>query len=191
MKYQAWIDSHPYLAGIAQFEQSIDDTLDSMVVTDIESTVDELVGKLDVADDDAVVRLLTCHVMRRLNPPRLVDNGNRADCPTCGATASLAALVEDDGGRRRLLACSCCHTTWQFKRVGCPYCGDESPQSVLQIDEDSDHRIDACNHCRAYLKTFTGKGDMSLFLADWPTLHLDVIARERGYERGGTTLYDL
>ena len=192
MKFQSWVETHPYLAGVAKFEQSVDDALGAMTVADSEEAVTELMDRLDIpAGNEAMVRLLACHVMRRVVRSRIVENGNRSECPTCGATAALAVLVEETGGRRRILVCPCCHTKWNFKRVGCPYCGDESPQSILEVEGDKDHRIDACNQCRGYIKTFTGSGDMSLFLADWPTLHLDMLARERGYERLGTSLYDL
>jgi len=41
------------------------------------------------------------------------------------------------------------------------------------------------------VKTYTAEGDEELFLADWPTLHLDLLARGRGLRRLGTSLYEL
>ena len=52
-------------------------------------------------------------------------------------------------------------------------------------------RIDSCESCQGYLKTYLGQGEERVFLADWTTLHLDVLARERGLKRVGMSLYDL
>ena len=41
------------------------------------------------------------------------------------------------------------------------------------------------------LKTYLGQGEEELYLADWTTLHLDVLAGERGLVRRGATLYEL
>ena len=40
-------------------------------------------------------------------------------------------------------------------------------------------RIDHCESCRGYLKTYDGQGNETLWLADWSSLHLDLIAHDR------------
>ena len=45
--------------------------------------------------------------------------------------------------------------------------------------------------CSGYLKTYDGEGSESVLLADWASLHLDVIARDRGLKRLAASLYDL
>jgi FdhE protein len=117
----------------------------------------------------------------------------RGECPTCGAAPAMAQLADAGEGHRRLLACGCCGTTWTFRRIGCPFCGNESADrlGVLEVEGEDRLRISTCESCGEYLKTYAGKGEEATFLADWTTLHLDVLARERGLKRGGMSLYDL
>jgi FdhE protein len=115
-------------------------------------------------------------------------------CPTCGALPAMAQLVEGAGeeGRRRLLACGCCGTRWRYRRVGCPFCDSEVPErlGILEVEGEAPLRLDVCDDCKGYLKTYTDEGEEELFLADWPTLHLDVAAGSRGFRRLGASLYD-
>jgi FdhE protein len=113
-------------------------------------------------------------------------------CPTCGALPVMAQLVPRENGRERLLCCGHCRTRWGFMRVGCPFCGNEDSarMDILEV-EGEDLRLDTCQECRGYVKTYTGEGDEALFLGDWPTLHLDVLARQRGFIRRGESLYEL
>jgi FdhE protein len=62
---------------------------------------------------------------------------------------------------------------------------------VLEVQDEPGLRLDVCEACKGYVKTYDGEGREALLLADWPTLHLDVIARERGYVRHGASLYEL
>ena len=105
-------------------------------------------------------------------------------------------LGADDGnahpgrrGRGRQLACGCCRTRWTFKRVACPFCANEDANrlGVLELEGEPGLRLDVCEECKGYVKTYTGTRDLELVLSDWPTLHLDVLARERGYERRGAS----
>ncbi|HZZ83159.1 MAG TPA: formate dehydrogenase accessory protein FdhE [Anaeromyxobacteraceae bacterium] len=123
------------------------------------------------------------------------DEGNwgHGHCPTCGALPVTAWLTPGDDVRERRLACGCCGTRWAFQRVGCAFCGNADPAhlSILVPEGEGGVRLDLCDGCKGYLKTFAGEGDPSLLLADWTTLHLDVLARERGYQRKGSSLYEL
>ena len=62
---------------------------------------------------------------------------------------------------------------------------------VVQIEGESGLRIDYCETCRGYLKTYDGQGDEALLLADWTSLHLDVIAHDRGLKRLATSLFEI
>jgi FdhE protein len=119
------------------------------------------------------------------------DKWLRRLCPTCGSLPAMAQLVGADPGRKRLLSCGCCRTRWQFKRTGCPFCESDSQRlASLAIDAEPRLRIDHCESCQGYLKTYNGQGDEALFLADWSSLHLDLIAHDRGLKKVAASLFD-
>jgi FdhE protein len=117
----------------------------------------------------------------------------RGICPTCGAPPNQGQLAGNGDARRRLLACGACRTRWSFQRIGCPFCGNEEQRRIdaLEVAGEEGLRLDACQECKGYVKTYVGEGEEALFLADWSTLHLDLLAAERGYERKGASLYAL
>jgi FdhE protein len=117
----------------------------------------------------------------------------RSYCPTCGTPPAMAQLVGSDPGRLRLLSCGCCSTRWRYRRIGCPFCqgADDHRLSALAIEGEKYLRIDYCQSCQAYLKTYDGAGSETLFLADWTSLHVDIIARDRGLNRLAASLYEV
>jgi FdhE protein len=119
------------------------------------------------------------------------DRWLRRYCPTCGSLPAMAQLVGVDPGRMRLLSCGCCGTRWQFKRTGCPFCetNDQRLASV-SIEGERGLRIDHCESCGGYLKTYDGEGNETLLLSDWSSVHLDVIAHDRGLKRLAASLYE-
>jgi FdhE protein len=115
----------------------------------------------------------------------------RRYCPTCGSLPAMAQLVGADPGRKRMLSCGCCGTRWQFKRTGCPFCETESERlESVTIEGESGLRIDYCKSCGGYLKTYDGQGNEALLLSDWSSLHLDLIAHDRGLKRLAASLYE-
>jgi FdhE protein len=114
-------------------------------------------------------------------------------CPACGSPPAMAQLVGFDPGRLRLLSCGCCSTRWRYRRIGCPFCEKENDHrlSALSIEGEPYLRIDYCDSCGAYLKTYVGEGSEGLLLADWTSLHLDIIARDRGLKRLANSLYEV
>jgi FdhE protein len=115
----------------------------------------------------------------------------RRYCPTCGSLPAMAQLVGADPGRKRVMSCGCCGTRWQFKRTGCPFCETESTrlESVV-LEGEAGLRIDHCRSCGGYIKTYDGTGNEALLLSDWSSLHLDLIAHDRGLKRLAASLYD-
>ena len=61
----------------------------------------------------------------------------------------------------------------------------------MAIEGEPTLRIDHCESCHGYLKTYNGEGNEALWLSDWSTLHLDLIAQDRGLKRLAASLYDL
>jgi len=114
-------------------------------------------------------------------------------CPTCGSLPAMAQLVGVDSGRIRLLSCGCCSTRWRYRRTGCPFCENEDDHRlpVLIVEGENGLRIDSCELCGGYLKTYEGRGNESFLLEDWTSLHLDIIARDRGLKRLASSLYKL
>ena len=115
----------------------------------------------------------------------------RRYCPMCGSSPAMAHLAGVDPGRKRLLSCGCCGTRWQYKRTACPFCeGDSQRLSAVAMRGEGGLRIDSCEACGGYLKTYAGQGDEALLLSDWSSLHLDLIAQDRGLKRLAASLYD-
>ena len=131
-------------------------------------------------------------VTRAFDGVRDDQQWHRGYCPCCGSLPAMAQLVGVDHGRKRLLSCGCCGMRWQFKRTACPFCDGESQSiATVKIDSEPSLRIDHCSACSGYLKTYVGEGDEPLMLADWSSLHLDLIAHERGLKRQAASLYEL
>jgi FdhE protein len=122
---------------------------------------------------------------------RLGKPWTHPECPTCGAPPVLAQLV-GTGYRERFFTCGPCRTRWSWKRIGCPHCGNEAQTKLglLEVEDQPEVRLDVCEACKGYVKTYLEKGDEGFMLSDWSTLHLDVLARKRGYERRGASLYE-
>jgi FdhE protein len=113
-------------------------------------------------------------------------------CPTCGSAPAMAQLVGADAGRKRLLSCGCCGTRWEFRRTKCPFCEADSQRlASMSVGGEPGLRIDHCEACGGYLKTYDGQGGEDILLADWTTLHLDLLAQDRGLKRLAASLYDL
>ena len=116
----------------------------------------------------------------------------RNTCPVCGALPAMAQLIGVDPGRMRFLACGCCGSRWRYRRTACPFCEADSLRlGIVTVEGEAELRLDYCEACRGYLKTYNGVGREALLLADWTSIHLDLVARERGLKRLATSLYEL
>ncbi len=119
------------------------------------------------------------------------DRWLRRYCRTCGALPAMAQLIGADSMRRRLLACGCCRTRWPFGRTSCPFCeADAQRLASVTIEGEAGLRIDHCESCGGYLKTYDGQGNEPFALSDWSSLHLDLIAQDRGLKRLAASLYE-
>jgi FdhE protein len=117
----------------------------------------------------------------------------RTYCPACGSPPAMAQLIGVDPGRLRYLSCGGCGTCWRYRRTGCPFCENEDDHRLtfMEIVGERGLRIDYCQSCGSYLKTYDGAGNESVLLADWTSLHLDVLARDRGLKRSAASLYEI
>jgi FdhE protein len=109
-------------------------------------------------------------------------------CPICGDYPEMAVLTNGNG--KRLLICPACGSDWHFLRTRCPFCKNADPQqlSYYFVENDDRYRIELCDKCRQYLKTvdLRNASPNESHVIDYDienliTLHLDIIARDRGY----------
>jgi FdhE protein len=120
------------------------------------------------------------------------EKWHRKYCPTCGSAPAMGQLVGVDPGRQRFLCCGGCGTRWRYRRTQCPFCeNDDQRLSVLMIEGEGGLRLDHCEACKGYLKTYDGQGNETILLADWTSLHLDLLARDKGWKRMAASLYEL
>jgi FdhE protein len=120
------------------------------------------------------------------------DLWQRKYCPTCGSAPAMGQLVGVDPGRQRFLVCGACGDRWRYRRTQCPFCeNDVQKLSALAVEGEAGLRLDHCGSCGGYLKTYDGEGNEALLLSDWSSLHLDVLARDRGWKRVAASLYEL
>jgi FdhE protein len=112
-------------------------------------------------------------------------------CPICGSLPFMS-LLDAEGGKKTLL-CSFCGYPWRIGRFLCPFCNNREQGSLhyFYAEFEESYRIDICEKCRQYIKTIdlrkTESPDPSL--EDVATLHLDILALQKGYKRPVRTLW--
>ena len=106
-------------------------------------------------------------------------------CSVCGSLPCLSLLKEEVG--KRFLLCSYCGYQWQTDRIVCPFCNNKDQESLQYFTAEGEetYRIDLCDKCHQYIKTIDLRaiGEIDPSLEDLATLHLDVIASQKGYKR--------
>jgi len=109
----------------------------------------------------------------------------KGDCPLCGSPPTLSLLKEETG--KRFLFCPHCSYQWQVDRLACPFCSNYDHETLryLYAEDEEAYRIDLCEKCHQYIKTIDlRKMDvLDPFLEDIATLHLDVLASQKGFGR--------
>lgn len=109
----------------------------------------------------------------------------RGYCPACG---SWPLLAESRGLEQfRWLRCGLCGAGWQVDRIFCPFCETRDHrqlQDLFVAGEESRRRVSVCDACRGFVRgvsTLVALTAPGLLVAELETLHLELIARERGY----------
>ena len=109
----------------------------------------------------------------------------KSHCPVCGSLPSLS-LLKGEGGKRYLL-CSYCGYQWRVDRLFCPFCNNKEQGSLKYFlgEGEEAYRIDLCDQCRQYIKTIDYRNleESDPVLEDLGTLHLDLLASQKGYKR--------
>ena len=109
----------------------------------------------------------------------------KGHCPVCGSLPHLSLLREEVG--KRYLICSFCGYSWRMDRLICPFCNNKE-QEFLQYfcgEGEETYRINLCNKCHQYIKTIDLRilGELDPSLEDLATLHLDILASQKGHKR--------
>lgn len=112
-------------------------------------------------------------------------------CPVCGNLPVLSML---EGEGERFLICRFCWYKWSTKRVFCPYCDDRTAgkMSYFFSEDEKEYRVYVCDHCKKYLKTIDlRKAERIIYppLEQVATLHLDIKAKEMGFQTGLQILF--
>ena len=106
-------------------------------------------------------------------------------CPMCGSLPSLSLLKEEVG--KRYLLCSYCGYQWRIDRLFCPFCNNKEQESLQYFcgEGEEAYRIDLCEKCHQYIKTIDYRNleESDPVLEDLATLHLDILASQKGYKR--------
>lgn len=122
---------------------------------------------------------------RQLSPLVAGVPWNKGTCFVCGAAATLGELQDNDQAKH--LRCGQCGADWLFHRLQCPSCGNEdhhTQQYLYVADQGEKARAEVCDRCHGYLKvitTYAPTPPEMLPVEELATLHLDYVARERGY----------
>jgi FdhE protein len=109
---------------------------------------------------------------------------HRGRCPLCGSQPDMARFTKNG---KRMLHCELCGTQWAFARMGCPFCENREPETLGYFEAEGEEglRVYFCDACHGYLKTVDARVFEQLApleLESLATLHLDLVAQERGYQ---------
>jgi FdhE protein len=120
-----------------------------------------------------------------------LESSRQGPCPVCGSLPAINLLKGAEG--RRYALCSWCACQWRVDRLSCSVCGNKEPGALHYFcgEGEEAHRIDLCDACHHYIKTIDCRslGDPDPGLEDLATLHLDVVALEKGYTRAAPQLW--
>jgi FdhE protein len=115
----------------------------------------------------------------------------KGHCPVCGSLPSLS-LLKGEGGKRHSL-CSYCGYQWRIGRLSCAVCGNKEQESLKLFygEGEEAYRIDLCDNCHHYIKTIDYRtlDESDPCLEDLATLHLDLLASQKGYKRPAPNLW--
>jgi FdhE protein len=121
-----------------------------------------------------------------------LKNWVRGYCPVCGSLPKISAL-KGEGGKRHFL-CSFCSFTWPSQRLKCPFCDnqDNEKRHFFCAEGQDAHRVDLCEKCKQYIKTVDTRKltyQPDLDVEDIATIHLDILASEKGFKRPVPSLW--
>jgi FdhE protein len=120
-----------------------------------------------------------------LEPLLTAGSWTEGYCPVCGSFPKLGEFRGLE--QTRFLRCGLCAAEWQFPRLRCPCCGNRNHRQLgyLHVEgEEGKCRSGTCEECRQYIKmvsTLTPLSPLQLLVTDVATVHLDLLAADRGF----------
>jgi FdhE protein len=120
-----------------------------------------------------------------------LKNWLRGYCPICGSFPKMSELK---GEGQRYFLCSFCDFNWSTERLKCPFCENRDHEKLhyFYAEGDESYRVDLCDNCKQYIKTVDSRKldyEPDLNLEDIVTIHLDILASEKGFKRPAPTLW--
>jgi len=128
------------------------------------------------------VETMASHLADKVNE-ELWDKGC---CPICGSQPLMGELRGEEG--KRIWMCSFCGSQWRGKRLMCPFCENTDHRTLryFYTEKEKAYRIDVCDKCKRYVKTVDTRQlahEIFLPVEDLATLHLDILAADKGFKR--------
>ena len=152
---------------------------------------DKIVEELDI--DKAILQFLihmsiqpSIHANVEILKDRLdLKNWLRGYCPVCG---SLPRMSELKGEGQRHFLCSFCGFYWKGERLKCSFCDNKDQEKLhyFYAEGQEAYRVDLCDKCKQYIKTVDSRKldyEPDLNLEDITTIHLDILASEKGFKK--------
>jgi FdhE protein len=189
-------DANPHMAEeVAKIEETLDQKRMDLKRLLIEGTKEGKIGEIarELGLDKHVLTFLLQESIRssieagvaKLHHDLSTENWPKGYCPVCGSLPYLSLLKEEVG--KRYLVCSFCRYQWRADRLMCPFCQNKEQESLHHFYGEGEEafRIDSCDKCHQYIKTIDLRKIDSddPALEDLATLHLDVLASQKGYKR--------
>lgn len=116
-------------------------------------------------------------------------------CPFCGSLPGMAYISKPQGpadeflpcgGGQKFLHCTLCGQDWRIERNRCPACDTNDKDHLVYYQEAGKpaERFDTCRKCGRYLLCVDLRKSgaiPSMDLAALSLVHLDILARKKGY----------
>jgi len=186
---------------IQNIEQAVTDGklhLDDLLIRHFDKTYHDKIAE-ELKIDKAILQFLIHMSIQpsiNANVEKLKDqvdlkNWLKGYCPICGSLPKMSALK---GEGQRYFLCSFCNFEWSSKRLRCPFC-DNSDQEKLRYfyaEGQEAYRVDLCEQCKQYIKTVDARKldyEPDLNLEDIATIHLDIVATDKGFKRPVPTFW--
>jgi FdhE protein len=109
----------------------------------------------------------------------------RGYCPICGSPPHMSQFKAEG---QRYYTCSFCGFEWPGERLKCPFCenSDHTKLHYFYAEGDEAYRVDLCDACNQYIKTVDSRKldyEPDLGMEDIVSIHLDILAAEKGFKR--------